>query len=112
MILEGIESQTFSTKIKLNDASVIDSPDSPDSPDKKLATPKSARGKHTPGTTRVTDYPNNTPALSHTKLLWGCNINVPIFFKHIIVHTKYFHKKTVFEYVSLFLPIIEIKQPF
>ena len=42
----------------------------------KLATPESALGIHTEGTTPVTDYPNDTQALSHTKLLSNCYLGV------------------------------------
>ena len=37
-------------------------------PWQKLATPESARGKHTQGSTCVTDCPNDTQALSQNKL--------------------------------------------
>ena len=46
---------------------------------KNLATLESARGKHTQGTAPVTNNLNDPQALSHTKLLKGCKIKVPLY---------------------------------
>ena len=45
----------------------------------KLASPESAQGRHTQGTTCVTDDLNDAQAPSHTKLLYGFKIKVHLY---------------------------------
>ena len=52
-------------------------------------------GKHTQGTTGITDYPNDTQALSYTKLLYGCKISEGLLSESDYAHCPKSHRSVL-----------------